>query len=387
MFKRGGWGSRLGSNFGKHADYPLRVAPRGNHGVSRPGRLMIEQVLLLTPSKGSGGGIERYAEALEGAFKHQGVEYDRIDLEGSGPIAHVRMLAVARQRLAACRTQVRIVVLHRALLPIASVLGRNGAVVGISLVCHGIDVWGGRSRARGLVEDKLMHGRKVRVVAVSSFTAGALLPQCCATILPPGLSQEWFETLTAASTVARQREGFRVVTVFRLADWKDKGLPELLDAVSSIERDDVEVVVCGSGEVPAGFQELASEYPFCTFRSQLTDQELADELAAADIFVLATRTRSGRNAYGEGFGLVLLEAQVAATVVVGPAFGGSHDAFVDRVTGFSPVDETAPSLAAVLRDLLQDSCRLAEMGKYAAEVMGKRFAPDAYAERVVRSLL
>ena len=68
-------------------------------------------------------------------------------------------------------------------------------------------------------------------------------------------------------------------------------------------------------------QELAREHPFCTFRGQLTDQELADELAAADIFVLATRTRSGRNAYGESFGLVLLEAQVAGTVVVGPAFG------------------------------------------------------------------
>lgn len=344
-------------------------------------------VLLLTPSKGCGGGIERYAEALEGAFKQQGVNYRRIDLEGSGPGAHLRMLAVARQWLATCHRHIRIVVVHRALLPLASVLARHRAVAGISLVCHGIDVWGGRSRIRRLVEGRLMQGCKVRVLAVSSFTAGALLPSCHASILPPGLSRGWFETLVSSSQGTPQGDGFRVVTVFRLADWRDKGLPELLEAVATLRREDVEVLVCGSGEAPAELQVLVEGHPFCTVRSQLTDQDLAGELAAADIFVLATRTRSGRDAYGEGFGLALLEAQVAGTPVVGPAFGGSHDAFVDRVTGIAPVDETAAALAVVLSDLFQDSDQLAEMGRCASEVMRTRFAPDSYAERAVRTLL
>jgi hypothetical protein len=46
---------------------------------------MSEKVLFLTPSRGLGGGIERYVEALEWAFDHRGVKRWRIDLRGSGP--------------------------------------------------------------------------------------------------------------------------------------------------------------------------------------------------------------------------------------------------------------------------------------------------------------
>ena len=78
----------------------------------------------------------------------------------------------------------------------------------------------------------------------------------------------------------------------------------------------------------------------------------AAELAAADLFILATRTRRGRRACGEGFGLVLLEAQAAGTPVVGPAYGGSRDAYMESVTGVAPVGESAEALAVVLGDLL-----------------------------------
>ena len=81
-------------------------------------------------------------------------------------------------------------------------------------------------------------------------------------------------------------------------------------------------------------------------RPGLTDHDLAAQFAASDLFVLASRTRSGRRPCGEGFGLVLLEAQVAGTAVVGPAHGGSPDAYLDGVTGATPRDESAAALAA-----------------------------------------
>lgn len=85
--------------------------------------------------------------------------------------------------------------------------------------------------------------------------------------------------------------------------------------------------------------------------------------------------------------MVLLEAQVAGTPVVGPAFGGSHEAFLPQVTGEAPVDETAESLSAVLDRLLKDPARLEQMGRQAAQWSRKCFAPDAYASRVVSALL
>ena len=115
--------------------------------------------------------------------------------------------------------------------------------------------------------------------------------------------------------------------------------------------------------------------PGLFYTSHLTDEELADQLASADVLVLATRTRSGRNPCGEGFGLVLLEAQVAGTPVIAPGHGGSHDAYIEGVTGMAPTDESVPALASVLRNMLGQPDRLAQMSKSAADWSRKCCAP------------
>ena len=155
----------------------------------------------------------------------------------------------------------------------------------------------------------------------------------------------------------------------------------------SLGRPDVSLTVCGSGRPPANLLHLVSEYSWCAVRAGLSDRDLASELAAADLFVLATQTRGGRRAVGEGFGLVLLEAQVAGTPVIAPAYGGSHDAYVEGVTGVAPSDESADALTRVLDGLLKDPGRLALMGKYAAQWTRQAFAPERYAQLAVRRLL
>jgi glycosyltransferase involved in cell wall biosynthesis len=130
-----------------------------------------------------------------------------------------------------------------------------------------------------------------------------------------------------------------------------------------------------------------SAYPWCRLRPGLTDRELAAQFAGSDLLVLATRTRSGRRASGEGFGLVLLEAQVAGTAVVGPAHGGSPGAYLDGVTGATPRDESAEALAQVLDSVLREPARLAEMGARGAAWAQASFAPDRYAALAVDRLL
>ena len=233
-----------------------------------------------------------------------------------------------------------------------------------------------------------MRQSKVRLVAVSSFTAGAISRIRPATTLPPGLSGEWFQVLADGLAASKtQHVGVQIVTAFRLAVWREKGLVELLQAVTALGRSDVFLTVCGTGRPPADLQEAVRRHRYCTLRSGLTDHELAAQLAAADLFVLATRTRTGRQASGEGFGLVLLEAQVAGTAVVGPAFGGSPDAYVYGVTGLTPVNETSAALARVLGEMIRDPKNLQLMGKRASEWAGETFAPERYARRVVATLL
>ena len=349
--------------------------------------------LLLAPSHGLGGGIERYVATVESAFDEAGVASHRLDLARSGPAGHRALLAAGRTALAGLTGPVRVVAAHRALLPVAALLARSRPLSGISVICHGSDVWGPRWEPRRGLESWLMRRRGVRLVAVSSYTAGALITRAPATILPPGLSRRWFGTLVAAGGRARSTAGgaagprLEVMTAFRLDDWRDKGLPQLVDAIGGLGRPDIRLTVCGSGDPPAGLLAYLSRYPWCELRAGLADDELAAQFARADLFVLATRTRAGRQPSGEGFGLVLLEAQVAGTAVIGPAHGGSPDAYLDGLTGLTPRDESAAALGQVLAELVADPARLAAMGVQGAALARARFAPERYAALAVSRLL
>jgi phosphatidyl-myo-inositol dimannoside synthase len=347
------------------------------------------RVLLLSPSAGLGGGIERYVETLEWAFRSRSIACQRVDLDQPGPAGHRRLLWRASRQARRDRAPVRVVAAHRALLPAALVVAACRYVTGVSVICHGSDVWGPDARPRWWLEKRAMRADRVRVVAVSDFTAGAVGVSCRATVLTPGLAAPWFATLrqAGATTHGPAPGGPRLITAFRLADWRDKGLPELLTAIRLLGRPDVSLTICGSGRAPAELTALLRTAPHCQVRSGLSDTALAQELAAADLLVLATRTRSGRCPSGEGFGLVLLEAQVAGTPVVAPASGGSRGAYLEGVTGVAPVDESAQALAGTLREVLSDAGRLARMRRDAADWAQRRYDPGLYAEQAVSRLL
>jgi phosphatidylinositol alpha-1,6-mannosyltransferase len=189
------------------------------------------RALLLSPSQGLGGGIERYVETVEAAFADQGVLCRRLNLGRAGPGGHRALLAAAADALSSTVEPTRVIVAHRALLPVAALLARKRLIRGISVICHGSDAWGPRRGPRWQLESRLMRRQDVRIVAVSSFTAGALFPGVPATILPPGLSGTWFGELVSAAAASRgPRAGLELTTAFRLGDWRDKGLPQLTAA-------------------------------------------------------------------------------------------------------------------------------------------------------------
>jgi phosphatidyl-myo-inositol dimannoside synthase len=303
-------------------------------------------------------------------------------------LGHAKMLADVKAQLLASDLPVRIIVGHRALLPAAIMASRNKNIHGITLICHGHEVWPGKTHPRKFIESRLMRRKNVRLVAVSSYTAGAISPLGNATLLPPGLARNWFDALVAAADKAQRPESeFRLVTAFRLSSWRQKGLPEIVAAISSLDRHDISLKICGSGDPPPGLVDLIAAHKWCTLQSSISDSELALELARADLFILATRTTTGDRSSGEGFGMVLLEAQVAATPVVAPAHGGSSDAYLAGLTGVAPVDETADSLALELSAMISDREGLVRMGKYARDWARNEYLPESYSCEVVKKLL
>ena len=109
---------------------------------------MTGRVLLLSPSRGLGGGIERYVATVEWAFAAEGVECQRLDLTGPGARAHARLLPRAGPSCGQTPEPARLVVAHRALLPVAALLARDSAVCGMSVLCYGSEMWGSRWRPR-----------------------------------------------------------------------------------------------------------------------------------------------------------------------------------------------------------------------------------------------
>ena len=346
------------------------------------------RVLLLAPSQGLGGGIERYIATIEDSFEAEGISFQRMDLRTSDAKStvadHRRIFSGGRRWIRREGVPTRIVVAHRTLLPVALAISKTVRNVdGLSVIVYGNDIWTSRRRA----ELHLLRASGVRVVAISSYSAGAVSRVANATILPPGLSRSWYGELNAAADrVSSSAATPTVLTSFRLSQWRDKGLPAIVEAVELMARD-VQIKLCGSGSVPQDLSDYTADHPALTVVANLPDSGLADEMARADVFVLATRTRHGDNATGEGFGLVLLEAQLTGTATIAPAFGGSHEVFHERVTGLSPVDESPAALASVLSELFDDDALRLELASAGRALSRSRFEPGVYADLVLRRLL
>jgi phosphatidyl-myo-inositol dimannoside synthase len=349
-------------------------------------------VLLLAPSDGLGGGIERYLDSVRAALAEAGVRVVRVDLRRPDrPLrGRAKLLFAARAVLSGLRHRRpgAVLVGHRSFVPLAAVVVALARPARAPVLFYGSDIFGLGRFSRVL----LRRSRLLAPLTISGFSAGALATLGVAPVLHPGLDPAWRDMLIAAAATRRAEpypaDAARVLTVFRLSEWESKGLPELLAALAELRRSrDVRLVVAGLGPAPAGLRAAIDRYEDVELVESPSDRTLAGLYAAADLFALCTRTRTHPPSSGEGFGMVLTEAQLTGCPVVGPVSGGSRDAYGDGVTGRTPVDESATALARTMADLLADRPALAEMGRRAAVWAAAATRPDDHADRVARCVL
>ena len=70
--------------------------------------------------------------------------------------------------------------------------------------------------------------------------------------------------------------------------------------------------------------------------------------------------------------------------MIAPAYGGSHEPYVEGVTGTAPADESAQALTRIMHDLLKDPARLEWMGGHAAQWSRQAFESERYPHLAVR---
>lgn len=343
-------------------------------------------VLALLPSEGLGGGIESYWAALAEALVSLGAELQTVSLGhapnprlGASDKAAFVARAVAAARGLRRHAEAVLLVLHPGLVP-AGLLAQRAARVDPGrcwAFFYGADIWG---TSRMTV--RLVRRAGWRVATISSFSAGALAGSGPVTVLPPGIPERRYDTLLAARSHPTTAGPFDVLTVIRLAHAQSKGAHELLHAGDLVRETghDLSLVIAGSGDPPAGLRAAVACRPWARIEQDLEFPDLAALYHRARLFVLATRSHQpGIPGFsGEGFGIVLAEAQLAGTPVIAPVLGGSTDAFVEGFTGLRPVDGSAEALADRIRALLGDPPRLEEMASRAACWGRACFSPDAF---------
>ena len=211
--------------------------------------------------------------------------------------------------------------------------------------------------------------------------------------VPPGVDCARFVPLDHASRrAARDRlglptEGPLVVSISRLVP--RKGFDTLIEAAALLghKQHDLTVAIGGTGRDQGRLERLIERRRApVRMLGRVADEDLADLVGAADIFVMACRTRWG-GLEQEGFGIVFLEAAAAGIPQIAGRSGGSENAVVHGETGLVLDRPDDPAeLAAAIEELLGDEARRAVMGEAGRARAVASFDYDVLARRLASAL-
>jgi glycosyltransferase involved in cell wall biosynthesis len=139
-----------------------------------------------------------------------------------------------------------------------------------------------------------------------------------------------------------------------------KGLLVLLEAFAALRHShpDVMLVLIGDGPERSLLESRVSQLELSSrvkFKGYLSQKDIADALAEADVFVLPS--------FAEGVPIVLMEAMASRVPVVTTGIAGIPELVEDGISGFIVPPGDSDSLAMRLRQLLDDPAMRRRFGE------------------------
>lgn len=161
---------------------------------------------------------------------------------------------------------------------------------------------------------KFIEPRLQIITAVSEAaktTALEYSPHANIRIIPNGIRLEDYRPTSSAKVVPKSNAKKTIVYVGRLE--RRKGVRYLLLAYAALREQykDVCLVLAGDGKLRDSLEALVKKYdiPDVSFRGFVSEEEKIKLMQSADIYCSPAL-------YGESFGIVLLEAMAAGTIVI-----------------------------------------------------------------------
>jgi phosphatidylinositol alpha-1,6-mannosyltransferase len=164
-----------------------------------------------------------------------------------------------------------------------------------------------------------------------------------------------------------------------------KGFDFVLHSVARLQRQypHMRYIMIGSGPERMRLERLAGELGIASKVRMLGQADEITKWAAydvCDLFVMPNRALDGAD--WEGFGIVFIEAALAARASVGGRSGGTGDAIADGETGLLVDPERRGDLTEAIRRLLGDDGLRRRMGRAAEHRARTRFAPATLGDRL-----
>lgn len=332
--------------------------------------------MLLAPSSGFGGGIERVATAVEHTWPGPVTRVDLYrrsrDERASGGVL-TKLGFGSRALRAAQRDRPDIVLaIHVGLLPVAVIVA-SGSRARVALLGIGTEVWSRLSAAT-----RVLIRSCDRLMAISAFTADLLARQS-------GVDRERIAViaLPVDERILKAAQAFtdpggrqpHLLTVSRVvAAHRYKGHFAIAESLPQVlaQRPDARWIVVGDGDDLPALQSkctLLGISDAVSFERLLTDEQLAELYGCAAALVLPSVTDLHRSSpTGEGFGLVYAEAaSFGVPSVASTAAGGAAEFVVDGENGLTVAPGDRAGLASAMLQLLDDTALRDRLGRGARE--------------------
>ena len=245
---------------------------------------------------------------------------------------------------------------------------------------HGTDVMILKTSSLLRILASFVFNRAAHITVVSNFLKKKLtsvipIPSAKITVRPMPVNIEQFSPSEKKRTEKRKT----ILCVARYT--KQKRLDTLIEALSLLKEEglDFKAILIGEGEEEENLKKMIQTQALSkeiTLLPLMSQQELSRYYRESDVVILPS--------VDEGFGLVLVEAQLCQTPVIGADSGGIPDIIEPEKTGLLFPPGEVHSLAYSIKRMLTDKELARNLTLNAYQKARKRFSPENIAQEFIR---